>query len=81
MALSLCVTDDVITGDAHLGAAVRVGLQSSVRTEVLVVAAPAGVHHAESVHLVGDLTAHIREVSPAVTASVAGLHVHGVRAV
>ena len=81
VALPLSVADDVVTGDAHLGAAVGVGLQRPVRTEVLVVAAPAGVHHTESVHLVSDLAAHVREVSPAVTAGVASLHVHGVRAV
>ena len=81
MTFPFSVADDVVTGDAHLGAAVRVGLQSSIRTGVLVVAAPAGVHHTESVHLVSDLAAHVREVSPAVTASVAGLHFDGVRAV
>ena len=81
MALPLSVADDVVTGDADLGAAVGVGLQRPVRTEVLVVAAPAGVHHAEGVHLVCDLAAHVGEVSPAVAAGVASLHVHGVRAV
>ena len=80
-ALPLRVADNVVTGDSHLGTAVRVGLQSPVWAEVLVVAAPAGVHHTESVHLVSDLAAHVREVSPAVTASIAGLHVHRVRAV
>ena len=80
-ALPLRVADNVVTGDSHLGAAVRVGLQSPVRTEVLVVAAPAGVHHTESVHLVCHGAAHVREVSPAVAPGVASLHVYGVRAV
>ena len=81
MTFPLSVADDVVTGDALLGAAVWVGLQGSVGTGVLVVAAPAGVHHTESVHLVCDLAAHVGEVGPAVTAGVAGLHVYGVRAV
>ena len=81
MTFPLSVADDVVTGDALLGAAVWVGLQGSVGTGVLVVAAPAGVHHTESVHLVCDLAAHVGEVSPAVTAGVASLHVHGVRTV
>ena len=81
MALSFRVTDDVITGDADLGAAVGVGLQGPVGAQVLVVTAPAGVHHTESVHLVGDLATHVRKVSPAVTPGIAGLHVYGVWAV
>jgi len=76
VAVSIRVADDVSAGNSLLGAAVRVRLQSPERARVLVEAAPAGVHHAESVHLVGDLAAHVREIGPAVAAGIAGVHVN-----
>ena len=91
--VALSVTVGVIAGDPGLGAAPGIGLQSAEGAAILVIAAEAGVHQAQGVHLhndatlaeshqntgilhlVCDLTSHVREVCPAVTSGITGLHV------
>ena len=89
--IALSVTVGVIAGDPGLGAAPGIGLQSAEGAAILVIAAEAGVHQAQGVHLhiiklhlqqnegkldlVCDLTSHVREVCPAVTSGITGLHV------
>ena len=89
--VALSVTVGVIAGDPCLGAAPGIGLQSAEGAAILVIAAEAGVHQAQGVHLhnmmlhlqqnkgklylMCDLTSHVREVCPAVTSGITGLHV------
>ena len=89
--VALSITVGVIAGDPGLGAAPGIGLQSAEGAAILVIAAEAGVHQAQGVHLhnmmlhlqqnegkldlVCDLTSHVREVCPAVTSGITGLHV------
>merc|ERR1712147_579782 len=74
--VALSVTVSFIAGDPSLGAAPGVGLQSAEGAAILVIAAEAGVHQAQGVHLVCDLTSHVGEVCPAVTSGITGLHVN-----
>ena len=49
--VALSVAVGVITGDPCLGAAPGISLQSAVGAAILVIAAEAGVHQAQGVHL------------------------------
>ena len=49
--VALSVTEGVIARDPGLGAAPGIGLQSAEGAAILVIAAEAGVHQAQGVHL------------------------------
>ena len=58
--VALSVAVGVITGDPCLGAAPGIGLQSAVGAAALVIAAEAGVHQAQGVHL-HIMTVHLQD--------------------
>merc|ERR1712147_433323 len=80
LTVAISITVHIITGDSLLGTAVRVGLQCPIGAAILVIAAPASILEAPCIHLMGDVSAHVREVRPTVAAGIASLHVYGVRA-
>lgn len=73
-AVPVGVTSKLVAGEPDLRTAERIRFQGSEGASVLVVAAPAGVLEAPGIYLVGDVTAHVGEVVPAVASGIASFH-------
>ena len=93
--ISIGVTNNIITSDSYCVAAIWIRFQCSIgasilesifwqyvqnnNTNYLIIAAPTRILEAPSIHLMSNLSPHVREVSPAVAPGIAGLHLNAVR--